>query len=236
MAKEETKSGKASKNSSKTARVLGLLTTPPGEEGSAQPRESMPEHELPHPGMAADDRLVEAEVRSALNQALLEEPEEPEPTVRAYSAAPLTAEEPEQAPAAPEQTPEEPEPQMPEEQTPSGEPEAQAAKGELAVDLMDALGPKSRLEPEIYCFNITKALVEAKVDKYIKLFGLCSCDRCRIDVIALALSNLPPKYVVAREHEMVPMLSMFETKYNAAIVSQVMNACKIVMEHPRHHG
>ncbi len=230
MAKEETKSGKANKNSSKTARVLGLLTSPPGEDAPAQPREGIPEHEQLRPGMAADDRMVEAEVRSALNQALLEEPEEPEPVVREYSAAPFAAREPEQAPAAPE-TPETP----PEPQAPAGEPETAAAKGELAVDLLDAVGPKSRLEPEVYCFNITKALVEAKVDKYIKLFGLCSCDRCRIDVIALALSNLPPKYVVAREHEMVPMLSVCETKYNAAIVSQVMNACKVVMEHPRHN-
>lgn len=233
MAKEETKSGKANKNSSKTARVLGLLTTPPGEDAPAQPRESIPEHEQLRPGMAADERMVEAEVRSALNQALLEQPEEPEPVVREYSAAPFTAQEPKQAPAAPE-TPE-PQPQAQEPQPQAQEPEAQAAKDGLAVDLMDAVGPKSRLEPEVYCFNITKALVEAKVDKYIKLFGLCSCDRCRIDVIALALSNLPPKYVVAREHEMVPMLSVCETKYNAAIVSQVMNACKVVMEHPRHH-
>lgn len=82
--------------------------------------------------------------------------------------------------------------------------------------------------------NVMQALVEEKVDKYIKLFGLCTCPRCKIDVMALALTNLPAKYVVTRENEAVPMLSVYEGRYNAAVISQVMWACKTVMDNPRH--
>ncbi len=84
------------------------------------------------------------------------------------------------------------------------------------------------------CFNVMQALVEAKTDKYIKLFGLCTCARCRTDVVALALTNLPAKYVVTSSREMVPLLSVYEGQYSTAVISQVMNACKKVMEHPRH--
>lgn len=82
--------------------------------------------------------------------------------------------------------------------------------------------------------NVMQALVEEKVDKYIKLFGLCTCPRCKIDVMALALTNLPAKYVVVKEQELIPMLTVYEGRYNAAIVAQVMGACKKVMENPRH--
>lgn len=250
------------KNSSKTARVLGLLTNPPEEREPApttpppapapvyapMPTAAAPvaqiapiirvepEHPAPKP---VDDRIVEAELRSALENALREEelqqkleegktmkesrPFEPsqvlsDPLPDAEELT-LPAFDEDAGPGTVEEAP-------PTEPMPTGEP--------VQVELEDATGPRSRMEPDIYCFNITQALVEAKVDKYMKLFGLCACPRCRIDVVALALSSLPPKYVVAHHHEIVPMLSMYESKNNAAIVSAVMNACKIVMQHPRH--
>ncbi|MBQ9648051.1 MAG: late competence development ComFB family protein, partial [Oscillospiraceae bacterium] len=107
-----------------------------------------------------------------------------------------------------------------------------AAPMQAATDELRAAGDK---DPDEYlCFNVTQALVEDKADKYIKMFGLCSCARCRIDVIALALSNLPAKYVVAKPHELIPRLSMYEQKYNAAVVTQVMSACRKVLDRPHH--
>ena len=84
------------------------------------------------------------------------------------------------------------------------------------------------------CFNVTQALVEDKTEKYMKMFGMCTCNRCRIDVVALALSNLPAKYVVARPKDMIPRLSIYESKYSAAVITQVMKACKKVIDLPHH--
>ena len=79
-----------------------------------------------------------------------------------------------------------------------------------------------------------EALVESKAEKYIDLFGLCPCSRCRTDVVALALTRLPAKYVVATRADLVPLLSVYEGRYNAAVVSQVMRACNRVADQPRH--
>lgn len=87
---------------------------------------------------------------------------------------------------------------------------------------------------DITCMNVMQALVEEKADKYIAKFGICPCARCKIDVMALALTNLPAKYVVVRESEAIPMLTVYEGRYNAAVISQVMWACKRVMDFPRH--
>ncbi|MBQ9349167.1 MAG: late competence development ComFB family protein [Oscillibacter sp.] len=88
---------------------------------------------------------------------------------------------------------------------------------------------------EWICFNLTQALVEEKTDKYMKLFGMCTCARCKVDVTAIALTNLPVKYVATQNRDVVPLLSMYETKYSAEVVSQVISACKKVMTRP-HHG
>lgn len=82
--------------------------------------------------------------------------------------------------------------------------------------------------------NIMQMLVDEKVDKYISLFGLCTCDRCKSDAAALALTNLPPKYVVMSEAELSPRLTVYEGRFNAAVTAQILRACKEVFEHPRH--
>jgi len=82
--------------------------------------------------------------------------------------------------------------------------------------------------------NVMQRLVEEKADKYIKMFNLCNCPRCRVDVIALTLTHLPAKYVVVKGTETVPMLTVYEGNYSARIISEIMNSCKTVMENPRH--
>ena len=189
------KQGSKSK-SSKTARVLNLLTDPDsamGGESAEASAESAAES-----ARLADDRRTQARIRGALEQELTD-------------AAPRAPAAPEPVFAAPAQ------PQSP-------------LQGH--IEELRTAGDK---EPDEYiCFNVTQALVENKADKYIKMFGLCTCNRCRIDVIALALSNLPAKYVVAKPHELIPRLSMYEQKYNAAVVTQVMSACRKVLERPHH--
>lgn len=89
-------------------------------------------------------------------------------------------------------------------------------------------------DDDIIYVNVMQELVEEKADKYIKLFGLCTCRRCRVDVKALALSHLPPKYVVMHKGEMIPMLTFYEGQYSVGVTAQLAHACQQVLEHPRH--
>ncbi|MBR3570597.1 MAG: late competence development ComFB family protein [Oscillibacter sp.] len=88
---------------------------------------------------------------------------------------------------------------------------------------------------QFVCFNLTQALVEEKADKLMKQFGMCTCNRCKVDVTAIALSNLPAKYVAMQNRDILPLLSMYEERYSAAVTVQVMSACRMVMKRP-HHG
>lgn len=87
---------------------------------------------------------------------------------------------------------------------------------------------------EVTYVNVMQILVEEKAEKYMQLFGLCCCPRCVIDVKALALNNLPPKYVVMRKGDMVPRITVYEGRYNAVITAQLMQACTAVQKAPHH--
>ena len=95
--------------------------------------------------------------------------------------------------------------------------------------------PKPQEEDEISYTNIMEVLVEEKAPGYIKKFGLCTCKQCEADVKALTLTNLVPKYVVLSKLDRIPMLTVYEGRYNATIFAQLTRACKTVMEHPHHN-
>ncbi|MBE7005203.1 MAG: hypothetical protein E7425_13180 [Ruminococcaceae bacterium] len=253
MPKQGSKSGK----SSKTARVLNLLTDPDAVETPEEP-DAAKENAAAN---LASEQQAEESIRGALESALESElaeaaaaPARPKRPKSGKDAAPAAkAEEPEKqekaekpekpakpvrpsraAPAAPAAEPvlenSDAEPSAPGDVIPL--PQEPRSPLEQAVN---ELRTASEEKPdEFICFNVMQALVEDKADKYIRMFGLCSCARCRIDVIALALSNLPAKYVVAKPHELIPRLSIYEQKFSAAVVTQVMSACRKVLERPHH--
>lgn len=248
MPKQGSKSGKSGK-SSKTARVLNLLTDPDSIETSA-------ESEAPQGtegAKLADDRRTQAKIRGALEGALETELAEaaaparpkrpkapkssiPGKSVKDFEFQPM--QEGEDADGAENQAPEAAAPDT----GAAGEPPMEEPVfpirefGETPLEnTLNELRAAGERKPDEYiCFNVMQALVEDKAEKYIKMFGLCSCNRCHIDVVALALSNLPAKYVVAKPHELIPRLSIYEQKYSASIVTQVMSACRRVLDRPHH--
>ncbi|MBE6909718.1 MAG: hypothetical protein E7474_09155 [Ruminococcaceae bacterium] len=242
MPNKGSKSGK----SSKTARVLGLLTDPESAEG-AEAKAAAAAESAAESARLADDRRTQAKIRGALEMELEEaaapaRPSRSRPDVAftdpktgfriVKETGPLPEFEDDGVPPESAQIPVvEPAP------APIPEPLYAIAHTEPSSmeNTLNELRSVGERKPDEYiCFNVTQALVEDKADKYIKMFNLCPCARCRIDVIALALSNLPPKYVVAKPDELIPRLSIYEQRYNAAVVTQVMSACRKVLDRPHH--
>lgn len=226
-----TKSSKSSKSSksNKTAHVLNLLTEP-GEAAEAAEPKQQPSHPLAASSAPADNsEEVAATIRSALEEDLLAELEE-EPQQPAPQPEPPAPVVPEPAPG--------PEPAVVPEPAPASQPEPAPTP---APQPEPAPEPEPKEEPaphssHITYLNVMQALVEDKVDKYMERFHMCQCERCRTDVIALTLTSLPAKYIVVPESEGVPMLTIYESRYSAAVIAQLMSACQKVSEHPRHSG
>lgn len=79
--------------------------------------------------------------------------------------------------------------------------------------------------------NIMESQVLSKLDSLLDRFSCCRCDRCKKDIIALALNKLPPKYMVLAEGEPDPEV---DEKTNSQIVLAMIQALIRVRDNPRH--
>ena len=243
--------------SSKTAHVLNLITSPAQKQAaqeSPEPAETIPAvppeastetsaaapaaapaalaaapaipailspHTLTQPVMpdAHSEQALSDQIRQALEVELTKPDPEPtpppKPAPKKPAPAPVMQAQPEPIPAMPSQPA--PAPVM------QAQPEPQPA---------EASAPS---EDDLMYVNIMQKMVEDKASRYIKMLGLCTCPQCTMDVKALALSNLVPKYAVTPKQIPIPMLTIYEQRYGSIVSTQLMNACKTVMKKPRHH-
>ena len=248
--------------SSQQASEPSEANQPPKEtrsEPSGQRRVAPPILEVARVNNEALSETIREALTESLNQELaqtepepepLPEPEpepevQPEPEVEAEPAPELLPEpeagpEPEVEPEVePEQMPEaapepRPEPEALPEPEREAEPETAPTLEPATAHPLQPEGPGIPLPDGAVYLNVMEELVEEPLRKYIKLFGLCDCPRCVADVRALALSRLPAKYVVLSSASLPPLLSFYQAKFDSALVTQVIYACKTVMESPRH--
>lgn len=79
--------------------------------------------------------------------------------------------------------------------------------------------------------NIMERLVLDKLDSAFSKFNCCKCDRCKKDVVALALNKLPPKYVVAEQDRLRDFIAaQTQTEVTTALVQAIIT----VRANPRH--
>lgn len=207
---------------SKTARVMNLLSKKPDASAADAPESPMEQPSIPAAGKPAavppilssigSDAAVSGQIKNALEDALEAElsPSKPAKTA-APAPQPAAASAPAEAPArqsAAVPAPAEPEPPR---QPAAPQPEASSY------------------------INVMQVLVEEKAPKYIKMLGVCECPRCAEDVKALALNHLPPKYVVMDHGDMIPRLTYYEGKFNSDIITQLVAACQAVQKTPHHN-
>ncbi len=207
----------ASNNSSKTAHVMNLLSknrSPDPADTAAPAPDAAPAQETPQAPILTsinEDAAVSSQIKDALEAELSgEAPPAAEPDAGTESSdgpAEMSAENQVAAALEAEVNPE----------------ESQASYAARAEEL-----------DESSYVNVMQILVDEKADKYMEMFGLCQCERCKADVRAYALNHLPPKYVFMGRNEMVPRLTVYESKYSSDLVAQLLNACRIVMETPHH--
>ena len=235
-------SSKGTSNSNKTAHVMNLLRKsdpvpvqpqadpaaplPPGAPVSQEAAASRAAQPAPIITALHADAEVSSQIRAALTQALEEGPPAPveeEPPAPAVEGPPAPAVEGPPAPVV--EGP--PAPAVEEPPAPAvEEPPAPAVEEPPAPAVEEPEGP--------VLINVMEQLAEVLADKYIRLFGLCTCERCRRDVLALTLNELPPRYQVMPMQEFKLRSDMYLNRYGGEITSQLLRACQTVMTAPRH--
>ncbi|MBP1925782.1 hypothetical protein J2Z76_001643 [Sedimentibacter acidaminivorans] len=85
----------------------------------------------------------------------------------------------------------------------------------------------------IIIYNVMEGLVMEKLDITLQKMNCCKCDRCRDDIVALALNNLKPLYIVATRDEIESKKQEF-SKSGLEVTTAVLKAVLSVRRNPRH--
>ena len=82
--------------------------------------------------------------------------------------------------------------------------------------------------------NYMEDCVIDMVDNILEGLGCCVCEKCKLDVTAIALNALPAKYVVTRKGQLFTKLSVLQQQFNVDIISAITKAASMVSKKPRH--
>jgi competence protein ComFB len=64
--------------------------------------------------------------------------------------------------------------------------------------------------------------------------GICRCSKCRLDILAIALNNLSPKYVVTEKGRIYAKLEELELQLKADVARELTKAMGVVKKRPQH--
>ena len=84
--------------------------------------------------------------------------------------------------------------------------------------------------------NHMETIVDHDLLKLMEENDMCTCDRCQLDVRALALNQLPPRYVVSRRGELMTEIDATVVQHQADVLAAMLNAIKIVKKNPNHQA
>lgn len=84
---------------------------------------------------------------------------------------------------------------------------------------------KNLMEDEV--LNIIDRVLENRDD-------ICKCDKCKLDIAAIALNRLKPKYVVSNKGSLYAKAETLNYQYEANILIEITRAMNIVGENPHH--
>ncbi len=64
--------------------------------------------------------------------------------------------------------------------------------------------------------------------------SICRCKQCRADIKAIALNNLPPKYIVAQRKDIFLKINELSIQFESEVVAAILEAIQKVKKSPRH--
>ena len=82
--------------------------------------------------------------------------------------------------------------------------------------------------------NLIEDSVEQVINELVSDNFMCTCEQCRLDIAALALNGLPPRYVVTNKGASYARADLLEMQKYVDVIGAVTKAIKLVKDHPRH--
>lgn len=82
--------------------------------------------------------------------------------------------------------------------------------------------------------NYMEILVDQIFDKTTQDMDICKCERCRLDIMAIALNKLEPRYVVSDQGYLYTKLNMIQQQHSADVIAAITQASMVVGGNKNH--
>jgi len=82
--------------------------------------------------------------------------------------------------------------------------------------------------------NYMEEFVFSQIKEVLADIDMCKCEKCIMDVAAIALNELPPKYVVTEKGELYSKAYLFKQQFGVDAIAAITRAAIIVSKNPRH--
>ncbi|MDD2446878.1 MAG: late competence development ComFB family protein [Tissierellia bacterium] len=82
--------------------------------------------------------------------------------------------------------------------------------------------------------NYMEEVVFNHMDKVLNNMEICKCEKCRMDIAAIALNNLPTKYVVTQKGELYSKVSTLLSQFEVDAITTITKAAIKINENPQH--
>ena len=85
-----------------------------------------------------------------------------------------------------------------------------------------------------YLKNFMEEIVLNQMKTVLRDVDICQCEKCRLDVAAIALTDLPARYVVTDKGILFSRIDSLYQQSEIEVTSAIMRAVQIVQKKPLH--
>lgn len=82
--------------------------------------------------------------------------------------------------------------------------------------------------------NYMEEVVYALINDVLKDINMCTCEKCVLDIAAIALNDLPPKYIVSEKGELFSRVEALRQQFEVDVIAAITKAAVLVKRNPKH--
>lgn len=82
--------------------------------------------------------------------------------------------------------------------------------------------------------NTMEDVVNKSIDSILNVMNICKCEKCRADIMAISLNDLPAKYVVTDTGELYTKVRELDQQFEVNVETAIIKAAIYVTKNPQH--
>ncbi|WIF94524.1 late competence development ComFB family protein [Caminicella sporogenes] len=88
---------------------------------------------------------------------------------------------------------------------------------------------------KIFLKNYMEVVIDRILPELLSGFeDICKCEKCQMDIKAIALNNLKPHYIVSEKGRLYEKVYEMDMQFCVDVMKALINAIDIVSKNPRH--